>query len=97
MGLTNEEKETTITFDETPGNAVVLTYSKKWQTQIEKKLGIKPDLVNGYGGKEYSIPKKRIRMPLAPRIMTPEAKKKASERLKKLHRNPKIGASTLLV
>jgi hypothetical protein len=32
---------------------------------MEKKLGLKPVMDNGFGGKEYEIEKKRIRPPRA--------------------------------
>ena len=34
--LSLEERETVITFDETPADAVVWTYNKSWQKQIER-------------------------------------------------------------
>jgi len=88
MQLSNEEKETLISFDETPADAVIFTYNKAWQKQIEQKLGIKPTMNNGYGGKEYHIPKKRIRMPQPARILSPEQREKLAKRLAQ-HRNQK--------
>ena len=82
MILTNEERETIITFDETPADAVVFTYNKKWQRRLEQKLGIKPIFNNGYGGREYHIPKKRIPMPRAPRKLSPEQREKLANRLR---------------
>ena len=84
--LTNIEKETIITFDETPEDGYIFTYNKVWQKHLEKRLGLKIDMDNGYGGKQYRIPKKRIRMPLSPRNLSPEAKKRLSERGKALAR-----------
>ena len=83
MQLSNEEKETIITFDETPADAVIFTYNKRWQTHLEKKLGLKPIFNNGYGGKEYHIPKKRISLPRTLRKLSPEQRKKMGERLQK--------------
>ena len=57
MSLSNEERETIITFDETPADSIVFTYNRAWQRQMEK-LGIKPKSNNGFGGKEYHVPKK---------------------------------------
>ena len=82
MQLSPEERETIISFDETTADAVVWTYNKSWQKQIEIKLGIKPTLVNHLGGKEYQVPKKRIRMPLAPRKLSSEQRQKMGERLR---------------
>lgn len=86
MGNTNlsrEEKETLISFDETPADGVIFTYSRAWQNHLEKKLGLKPTFDNGYGGKEYHIAKNRISMPRAPRKLSSEQKRKLGERLKK--------------
>ena len=83
MQLTNEEKETLISFDETPNEAVIFTYNKRWQTHLEKKLGLKPVLNNGYGGKEYRIAKSRIRMPQIPRKLSPEQRERLTKQLRK--------------
>ena len=83
MQLSNEEKETIITFDETPADAVIFTYNKRWQTHLEKRLGLKPTMNNGYGGKEYHIAKKRIPLPRAPKKLSPEQRKKMGEILQK--------------
>jgi len=81
--LTNEERETIISFDETPADAVIFTYNKAWQSHLENRLGLKATMKNGYGGKEYRVPKKRIRMPLVPRRLSAEQRQKLGERLKK--------------
>lgn len=82
--LSNEEKETIITFDETSADAVVFTYNKPWQQHIEKRFGIKASSDNGFGGREYQVPKKRIRPPLAPRAprkLSTEQRQKIAQRL----------------
>lgn len=81
--LTNEEKETIITFDETPADAIIFTYNKTWQTHLEKRLGIRPTMDNGSGGREYRIAKSRIRPPRPPRVLSPEQRRKLGERLRK--------------
>jgi len=84
--LSAEEKETIILFDQTRSKATVFTYNKKWQKHIEKRLGIKPRLVNEFGGKEYEVDKQRIPMPRAPRAgrkLTEAEKAKARARLQK--------------
>lgn len=83
MQLSNEERETTIIFDETPNKAIIFTYNPKWKSHLEKKLGLKATYDNGHGGKEYEIDKKRIPMPRAPKKLTVEQRKKLSERLSK--------------
>ena len=96
MSLSKEEKETIISFDETPADAVVFTYNRAWQRHIEKKLGVKPMLNNGFGGKEYHISKSRIRMPLAPRKLSAEQKRKLAQRLTKarLQKSPNSSKKT---
>lgn len=90
--LSNEEKETIITFDETPNEATIFTYSKRWQTHLEKRLGLKPVSNNGYGGKEYHIAKRRIPMPRVPKRLSAEQRKKMGERLQKarLQKSPNL-------
>ena len=83
MQSDNEEKETLISFDETPADALIFTYNKRWQTHLEKKLGLKPIMNNGFGGKEYRIPKKKIRMPLASRKLSAAQRKEMGKRLKR--------------
>ena len=81
--LTSEERETLISFDETPNDAVIFTYNKAWQAHLENRLGLKATMDNGYGGKEYRVPKKRIRMPLVPRRLSAEQRQELGKRLKK--------------
>jgi len=81
--LTNEERETLISFDETQAPAVIFTYNKKWQRHLEGRFGLKPLTDNGFGGREYVIPKSRISLPRVPRKMSDEQKQKAAERLRK--------------
>ena len=86
MALTKYEIETIITYNREESHADVFTYEKSWQQHIEKRLGIKPILVNEYGGRGYQVPKNRIRMPLAPRPkrrISKEQRKTIGERLKK--------------
>jgi hypothetical protein len=40
---------------------------------------------NGFGGKEYELPKSRIKPPRAPRRLSNSAKKKLTERLRGKH------------
>ena len=88
--LTNEERETLISFDETPNDAVIFTYNKTWQNHLENRLGFKPVMDNKYGGKEYHIPKKRVRMPVAPRKLSEQQKQKLRGRLKKARRQKSL-------
>ena len=81
MSLSNEERETLISFDETPADAVIFTYNKRWQKHLEQRLGLKPVFNNGFGGKEYHIPKSRIPIPRVPRKLSAEQRQKTGERL----------------
>ena len=79
--LTSYEQETIINFNKAEDIAHIFTYEKTWQKHLERKLGLKPVMDNGFGGKEYQINKKRIPMPRAPRRLSVSAKKKLTERL----------------
>jgi len=79
--LTNEEKETIITFDETSADAIVFTYNKTWQKHIEQRLGIQPSMNNGSGGREYKVPKSRIKPPRAPLKLSVEQRRRIADRL----------------
>jgi len=82
--LSAYEQETIITFNKAEDMAHIFTYEKTWQKHLEKNLSLKPFMDNGFGGKEYELPKTRIKPPRAPRKLSPSAKKKLAERL---HRN----------
>ena len=82
--LSADEQETIISFDKAEDIAYILTYEKTWQKHLEGKLGLKPVMDNGFGGKEYQLPKSMIKPPRAPRQLSDSAKKKLAERL---HRN----------
>ena len=79
--LTDREKETIIIFNETTEPAEIFTYNKTWQKHLEKMLGLEPVMANNYGGKTYRIDKKRIKPPRAKVVLSPEARKKAADRL----------------
>jgi hypothetical protein len=80
--LTGQEKETIICFNEQDDTAAIFTYNKAWQKHLEVKLGLKPTMNNGFGGKEYELPKKRIRPPRAPKKLSAEVKERLSANLK---------------
>ena len=79
--LTSYEQETIINFNKAEDVAYIFTYERNWQKHLEGRLGLKPVMDNGFGGKEYRIDKKRIPMPRAPRKLSDSAKKKLAERL----------------
>jgi len=70
--LTPYEKETIITFNKEEKHAVIFTYEKTWQKHLEIRFNLTPVIDNGYGGKEYHLPKNRIKMP---RVLSPRKKK----------------------
>jgi len=80
--LSNYEQETIINFNKAEDIAHIFTYEKAWQQHLEKRLGLKPTMDNGFGGKEYEIPKKRIKSPRAPRKLSAEARARLTDRLR---------------
>ena len=46
---------------------------------------MKPVMDNGFGGKEYELPKSRIKPPKAPRKLSTETKAKLAERARYMH------------
>ena len=75
------ERETIITFNEEEKAAFIWTYSLKWQNHLEKNLGLEPIMGNSFGGKDYEIDKNRIKMPRAPKKLSPEQRKAIGKRL----------------
>jgi len=82
--LSAYEQETIISFNKAEDIASIFTYEKTWQKHLEGRLGLKPIMDNGFGGKEYELPKSRIKPPKAPRRLSESARKELTERL---HRN----------
>ncbi len=79
--LSAYEQETIINFNKAEDTPHILTYEKTWQKHLEGKLGLKSVLDSGFGGKEYELPKSRIRPPRAPRRLSDSAKKELAARL----------------
>ena len=80
------ERETTINFNDGEDTCYIYTCNKKWQTHLEKKLGLVATQDNGFGGKFYEISKKRISLPRAPRKtkeISSEMRAKIGARLQK--------------
>lgn len=86
--LSSYEKETIINFNEGEAIAQIFTYNKAWQRHLQNKLGLKPTLDNGYGGRGYQIDKRRIRPPRAKVRLSAEEKSRRAERLTKI--NPSV-------
>jgi len=93
--LSGYEQETIINFNKEEKIAYIFTYEKTWQQHLEKRLGLKPTLDNGFGGKGYQIDKKRIRPPRAPVKLTEKAKQERAKQLADARRNTLLSAKTL--
>ena len=91
--LTSYEQETIINFNKAEDVAYIFTYEKTWQKHLEGKLGLKPVKDDGFGGREYELPKTRIKPPRAPRKLSDSAKEKLAERL---HHNRVLSAQSLV-
>ena len=83
--LNKYEQETTINFNEAGNIANIFTYNKTWQRHLESRLGLKPLYINSYGGREYELPKNRIKPPRAPKKLSASTKKKLIENLRRTH------------
>ena len=84
MSLSRVEQETIVNFNQGEDKAYVFTYCKAWQQHLEKRLGLKPTRVNGFGGKDYELPKRFIRLPQVPRRLSAEQKGRLGDRLRKI-------------
>lgn len=92
--LSNYEKETIVNFNKAEDVAYIFTYEKTWQQHFEKKLGLKPTMDNGFGGKEYEIEKKRIRPPRAPVRLSAEARARLTKRMKDMRQKRVLPSKT---
>lgn len=81
--LSNYERETIINLNKAEDVASIFTYEKSWQMHLEHRLGFRPVMDNGFGGKEYQVPKSMIKPPRAPRKLSDSARKKLTERLRR--------------
>ena len=78
-GLSAYEQETIINFNKEESIASIFTYEKTWQKHLEQRLGLKPVMDNGFGGKEYQLNKKLIRPPRAPVKLSAEVRKRRAQ------------------
>ena len=92
--LSSYEQETINKFNKGEAVAYIFTYEKTWQQHLEKKLGLKPIMDNGFGGKEYEIEKKRIRPPRAPVRLSAEARARLTKRMKDMSRKRFLPSKT---
>ncbi len=93
--LSKYEQETIINFNKEETKAYIFTYERTWQRHFEKKLGLKPIMDNGMGGKEYLIDKERVRMPQLKRRYSNEQREKKVEQITRARSEGRIGVSTL--
>ena len=90
--LSQAERETVVSFDESSPEAVIFTYNRAWQQHLEKNLGLTPAMDNGFGGREYTIDKSRIRPPRAP-VRLSEARRRAlADSMRERARGRKAGS-----
>ena len=92
--LSNYEQETIINFNKAEDVAHIFTYEKTWQQHLEKRLGLKPTMDNGFGGKAYEIDKKRIRPPRAPVKLSAEARANLTKRMKDMLKKRSLPSKT---
>lgn len=89
MGLTKEEKETSIQFNDAGDAAVICTCNLRWLRKMDK-LAEKDNAVTclkrvkGYG--EYSFPKNWVRVQ-KPNAQTEKQRKESGDRLRAFRRN----------
>lgn len=82
MGLTREEQETIIRFDEATKEAELYTASPIVYRRMIKR-GFKAEVLDNKSW-TFSIPRKAVRLPSKPRQLSKELKAKMSERAKTL-------------
>jgi hypothetical protein len=81
--LSAYEQETITSFNKADDIAHIFTYERTWQKHPKGKAGMKRVMDNGFGGREYELPKSRTKPPRAPRRLSDSAKKKVAKRLHK--------------
>jgi len=92
--LSRSEQETVINFNKGENTAYIFTYEKTWQKHLEKKLGLKPVMDNGFGGKEYELPKNMIRPPRAPVRLSDKTRARLTKRMKNMRRKRFLPSKT---
>lgn len=81
--LSRYERETIINFNQAETMAEIFTYERGWQKHLERVLHLKPTMDNGMGGRAYLIPKDRIPLPRAKRVLSAEQRTAMVDRLAK--------------
>ena len=83
MGLSRNELETIINFNQGEDVAYIFTYSRRWQKHLEK-LGFQAVGTNDFGGRDYEIPKPYIKLPRGPKRLSDAQRDRLRERFKKI-------------
>lgn len=81
MGLSKQEQETIINFNQAEHTAYFYTCSKPWMAHMEKVLGLRPTRIHGSYAREYECPKSWIRKPRKPRRLSTAQKRNLKQRL----------------
>lgn len=92
--LSNYEQETLISFNKDEAIAHIFTYEKTWQRHLETRLGLKPTMDNGFGGRGYEVDKRRIRPPRAPVKLSDAARAKLTKRMKDMSQKRSLPSKT---
>lgn len=82
--MTKGEMETIITYNQAESEASIFTYDKSLINKIEKMRENDPRIVvlkEGDGWKEYSLPKKAVKVRM-PRELSDEERAKLADRMK---------------
>jgi hypothetical protein len=98
--LAKHEKETIVVFNEADNAAVVFTYNRDWQRNLEEGLGVKPLRKNRGGGREYRIPKELVMLQRSPRAASIQKRSRPSDRRGSVHKravSDKISKATTRV
>ncbi len=77
----NYEQETIINFNKAEDIAHIFTYEKTWQQHLEKRLGLKPTMDNGYSGRSYELLKKLMRLPQPKKRLSEATKQRLADNL----------------
>ncbi|NQT73575.1 MAG: hypothetical protein HQ553_12535 [Chloroflexi bacterium] len=90
MSITSYEKETIINFNAEEDIAYIYTHDTGWQKHLETKLGLAPIETNAQNGKTYTIDKKRIPKPRAPKKYSEETLAKMRARISNLRSSNEV-------
>jgi len=87
--LTKYQQETFYHYNQEESIVYIEAMDPALIRHMEKKLGLKPITIDGWGGKTYEIPKKWLPYPRKPRKLSPETRAKLAKRMRKLAKERK--------